>query len=323
MDLNILSLPPEILAKIFSNIPWNKLINVKLAARDFNYVTKKYHKLMWKPSLFGIFLSNSYNHDDDIDRIIISYSFIKADVDPLEDVSNVKTIILPSSEPNQLHSFLQNFNDIYFLDKMGISFGRHTDVMGIFIDYLHSDFGAYDMYVSAMNCEKDLGTTLSFLQKIKKVENLELDLDFPHLNVPNDFIIPVRNSLESIVIREGEDTAFVNSRMIKYFVGNNSDLRKFKLSLSSLATYRMVIETIVKEELSRSRNNCLHKHISLGLDIPSREAPLELLFYFYSDEFPYNHTNMMLEEYFLYGGNLECPACGRIDSIEIFGDAFE
>uniref|UniRef100_A0A0N5BQR8 F-box domain-containing protein n=1 Tax=Strongyloides papillosus TaxID=174720 RepID=A0A0N5BQR8_STREA len=211
MGLNLISLPPDVLAHIFSEIPWNQLINVKLAARKFNYVTEKYHKNMQKPSLFTLFLGNDFTHNDGIDRIRITYSFVKADVDPLESVSDTKHFFLPSSEPDRLHSFLQKFGDIYFLDEMGIFLDNHTDVVQIFGDHLHKDFGANDMYVSANNSEKDLGTTLSFLQKLQKVHNLELDLHFPHLSVPKDFIIPVRNSLNSIVIRERENTTFIST----------------------------------------------------------------------------------------------------------------
>uniref|UniRef100_A0A0N5BQR7 F-box domain-containing protein n=1 Tax=Strongyloides papillosus TaxID=174720 RepID=A0A0N5BQR7_STREA len=166
-DLDLLSLPPEILANIFSNIPWNQLINVKLTARKFKYVTEKYHKNMQKPSLFTIFLSNDFTHNDGIDRIHITYSILKTDVDPLEDVSEEKDFFMPSSQLDQLHSFLQKFNDITFLDKMGIFLDNHTNVTRIFGDYLHNDFGARNVYVFTWNCEKDLGHTLSLLQKLQ------------------------------------------------------------------------------------------------------------------------------------------------------------
>uniref|UniRef100_A0A0N5BUU6 Arginine decarboxylase n=1 Tax=Strongyloides papillosus TaxID=174720 RepID=A0A0N5BUU6_STREA len=152
-----------------------------------------------------------------------------------------------------------------------------------------------------------------------RVENLELDLEFQHLDAPKDFIIPVRNSMKSIFIHEVENTAFVNLKMIKYMVENNPDLCKFNLYFSSLETYRMVVETIVQEELSRSNKDCLHKHISLGLGISRDDDPSELLNYLNSGEFPYNFTH---GEYDLYEGTLECPACGGVDSIEILGKRF-
>uniref|UniRef100_A0A0K0G201 Phage protein n=1 Tax=Strongyloides venezuelensis TaxID=75913 RepID=A0A0K0G201_STRVS len=105
--------------------------------------------------------------------------------------------------------------------------------------------------------------------------------------------------------------------MIKYFVENNPDLDKYVLYLETFKTYKMVVETIVKEKLSRRCNDCSHKHVSLFLDTRDFDEIFELLCYFNSEEFPYNGSTNEFED-FLYDGSLECPVCGGFDSIKIY-----
>uniref|UniRef100_A0A0K0EWE0 F-box domain-containing protein n=1 Tax=Strongyloides venezuelensis TaxID=75913 RepID=A0A0K0EWE0_STRVS len=316
MDLDLLSLPPEILAKIFSYIPWNQLINIKLSAKKFKYVTEKYLNDMQKPKLYLIVFENESTHDDGIDRIRIIYGIIIIDEDGLEEnISSEKEFFLLPSELDDLHGFLQKV-DLTSLRHVGISLDNHTEVMAIFSGYFHNRSTINSICVTAKNSQEDLGNTLLFLQKIQNVVDLALQLHLPCLNVSKDFVIPVRNSLVSILIRERENTAFINSKMIKYIVENNPLLNIYFLSLNNFETYKMVIETIVKRELSRRKNNCFHRDISIGYDISRREALSQLLGYFYSEEFPYNN-GIIQDECILYYGNLKCSVCGGFDSIEI------
>uniref|UniRef100_A0A0N5BZS9 F-box domain-containing protein n=1 Tax=Strongyloides papillosus TaxID=174720 RepID=A0A0N5BZS9_STREA len=315
MDLNLLSLPLEILAKIFSNIPWNQLINVKLTARKFNFVTKKYLKDMQKPKPCFIEFENDYTHNDGIGRIKIICHIFMINADGIEkNVSLQKEFFLLSSELDHLHIFLKKF-DLTSLLSVDILLDDHTEVMRIFSDYLHNANRICSIFVTAKNCKDDLDNTLLFLQKIKNTRFLSLDLYFPHLIVPKDFVIPVKNSLRSIRLHERENTAFVNSRMIEYIVENNPILDGYRLSFNNFETYKMVIETIVKGELSRRNSGCLHKYITLYLSFSSHEVFPELLRYFYSEEFPYIGTD--IEDENSFNGDLGCPVCGKFDSIKI------
>uniref|UniRef100_A0A0N5BX27 F-box domain-containing protein n=1 Tax=Strongyloides papillosus TaxID=174720 RepID=A0A0N5BX27_STREA len=316
MDFDLLSLPPEILAVVFSNIPWDQLINVKLCTRTFKYVTEKYLKDMQKPKLYKIYLGNDYTHNDGISRIRVAYKILMTDAGDLKVISNEKEFFLLHSELDQLRSFLKKV-DLTSLDCVHIELHNHTEIMQIFSGYFHNTNRINYFFVHAGNSEKDLGNTLSFLQKVQNVDYLELDLRFPHLNVPKDFFIPVTNSLGSLVIREGENTTFINSRMVDYFVGNNPGLCGYYLSLNNFQTFRMVIGTIARGELSRRINGCLHREISLGIDSSRHELLLEILGYFGSEEFPYI-GDIILDEHILFEGSLECPVCGEFDSITIY-----
>uniref|UniRef100_A0A0K0EWE1 F-box domain-containing protein n=1 Tax=Strongyloides venezuelensis TaxID=75913 RepID=A0A0K0EWE1_STRVS len=315
MDLNLLSLPLEILTKIFSNIPWNQLINVKLTSRKFNFVTKKYHRYMQKPKPCFIEIKNDYTHNDGIGRIKIICHIYMINEDGIEkNISRLKEFFLLPSELCHLPSFLKKF-DLTSLLSVDILLDHHTEVMRIFSDYLHNSNRICSIFVTAKNCQNDLDNTLLFLQKIKNTRFLSLDLYFPHLNIPKDFVIPVENSLKSIRIYERENTAFVNSRMIEYIVENNPYLDGYRLSFNNFETYKMVIETIVKGELSRRNNGCFHKYITLYLGFSSHEVFPELLRYFYSEEFPYIGTDTEDENSF--NGHLGCLVCGKFDSIKI------
>uniref|UniRef100_A0A0N5BKJ2 F-box domain-containing protein n=1 Tax=Strongyloides papillosus TaxID=174720 RepID=A0A0N5BKJ2_STREA len=314
MDLNILSLPPEILAKIFSNIPWNKLINVKLAARDFNYVTEKYHKHMQKPKLYEIFFEDDRTGDDGIDRIKIIYSIYIAGGNG--DNTDEKEFIFPSSELYQLHRFLQKV-DLTSLNNVDNDFCNNTEVIRIFSGYFHNTNRIETMCVAAGGSVKDLGNTLPLLEKIQKVRDLKLFFYFSHKSVPGDFIIPVRDSLEILEIIESKDTNIINPRMIKFIVENNPNLSKYLLKFDDFQTYKMVIGTIVKEELARRNNGCSHKSIVFYLDISNFEGISELLSYFNSEELPYNDADTIPDDYFLYLNELECPVCGEFDKILI------
>uniref|UniRef100_A0A0N5BML3 F-box domain-containing protein n=1 Tax=Strongyloides papillosus TaxID=174720 RepID=A0A0N5BML3_STREA len=321
MDLELLSLPTEILAKIFSNIPWNELINIKLCARKFNYVTEKYLKDMQKPKLNSIDFECKSTHNEGIDRIRIAYKILLTEANNSKVISDEKEFFLLPSEIGKLHGFLKKV-DLTSLDCVDISLCDYAEVLGIFNDYFHNTNKVEDICLYVSNSEEDIGNTFSFLEKIQNVGCLELILHLPHLNVSKDFIIPVRNSLEALDIWEEGDTAFVNPRMIKYIVENNPDLCEFRFTLSSLETYKMVIETIVKGELARRNNGCLHRHISLFLCFSSVETSFELLSYLNSEEFPYSGTNTMQEEDILYIGRFDCPVCGEFDTVGVYKDEF-
>uniref|UniRef100_A0A0K0G065 Nucleic acid-binding protein n=1 Tax=Strongyloides venezuelensis TaxID=75913 RepID=A0A0K0G065_STRVS len=79
--------------------------------------------------------------------------------------------------------------------------------------------------------------------------------------------------------------------MMEYTIENNTDLCEFKLSLSSSETYKITIRTIVERELSRRNDGCWHRNIKVHLD----------------------------DEGIVCKGYLECPVCGRFDSIKISG----
>uniref|UniRef100_A0A0N5BYS2 F-box domain-containing protein n=1 Tax=Strongyloides papillosus TaxID=174720 RepID=A0A0N5BYS2_STREA len=311
MDLDLLSLPPEILAKIFSNIPWDKLINIKLTSRKFNYVTDKYLKDMQKPKLHKIIFEN-----DGTDRSRVAYTIIKTGMNlSLDDVSDEKEFFFSSSKPGQLHSFLQKV-DLTSLNIVDIVLANDTRVIGIFSDYFCNTNIMEHVGVAVNGSEENIGDTLSFLQKVQNVKSLGLQFFFGYQSILRDLIVPVRNSLEVLDIFENEQTLFVNSRMMGYIIENNPDLYKYNLSLSSFETYKMVIEKIVNEEMSRRNSGCFHKSIYLQLVLFCEDTLSELLSYFYSEEFPYNETTMRDERIFYYG-KLECPVCGEIDSIEI------
>uniref|UniRef100_A0A0K0EYK5 F-box domain-containing protein n=1 Tax=Strongyloides venezuelensis TaxID=75913 RepID=A0A0K0EYK5_STRVS len=316
MDFDFLSLPPEILGKIFSNIPWNELINVRLCARKFNYVINKYHKDMQKPKLKSIIFENDSTHNEGIDRIRIAYEIHITDMHNFKDTSDEKEFFLFPSELDQFQGFLKKV-DLTSLDCVDISLYDHAEVVGIFSDYFHNTNRIESICLYVSNSEEDIGNTLSFLEKVQNVEVLELCLHLPHINIPKDFIIPVKNSLEVIDIWEEGDTAFVNPRMIKHIVENNPDLCGFKFTLNNFETYKMIIDTIVEGELSRRTKGCLHRHITLILCISSDEASFELLNYFDSEEFPYSRTNIRQEGDILYIGRLVCPVCGRFDTISV------
>uniref|UniRef100_A0A0K0EWE3 F-box domain-containing protein n=1 Tax=Strongyloides venezuelensis TaxID=75913 RepID=A0A0K0EWE3_STRVS len=318
MDLNLLSLPPEILAKIFSNIPWNQLNNVKLTTKKFNYVTEKYLKDMQKPKLYEIIFEDDYTDNDGTERINVAYGILNAGEDVYKNTSHLKQFFLFPLELYKVHSFLRKV-DLTSLSYVTIFLYNHTEIIRVFNDYFYNTNRIKSIDVTIRSYDKDHGNTLSFLQKIQNVENLLLDLNFSHLNVPRDFVIPVRNSLKSIVIRKSRNMTFINKRMIKYIVENNPDLEEYKLSLNDFKTYKMAIKTIVKEELSRGNNGCFHKRISIDLGIFSDGARSELLRYFYSVEFPYNGTNIQSRSH-IYKGKLECFVCGKFDSIKIFED---
>uniref|UniRef100_A0A0N5BZT0 F-box domain-containing protein n=1 Tax=Strongyloides papillosus TaxID=174720 RepID=A0A0N5BZT0_STREA len=271
MDLNILSLLPEILAKIFPDIPWKQLINIKLSSRKFNYVTENYLRYMQKPKIDEIGFFNDYTHNDGIGRIRVTYKILITGANGFEDISDLKEFFLLPSEIDKLHSFFQKV-DLTSLCDVDTSLDNHSEVIRIFSDYYHNPCRIGFLCVTVRNCGKDVNNTLSFLRKIQNVERLMLDLHFPHINIPRDFIIPVRNSLKMLDICEDNDTAFINPRMIKYIVENNPNLCHYRFELDNFETYKMVIETVVKEELSRSYNGCFHRGISLFLGISSGEV---------------------------------------------------
>uniref|UniRef100_A0A0N5B299 F-box domain-containing protein n=1 Tax=Strongyloides papillosus TaxID=174720 RepID=A0A0N5B299_STREA len=322
-DLDLLSLPPEILAKIFSNIPWNQLINVKLTSRKFNYVTEKYLKDMQKPKISEIHFHNVYSYIDEIDRLEVTYEILRTDANSCGNINrfmNTKFDLLPS-EIDQLHSFLKKV-DLTSLNLVDINLDNHTEAIRIFNGYFHNTNKIDDIYFVVRDSDKNFDDILSFLQKIQNVGLLYLHLPLPHQNVPRDFIIPVRNSLEILDIYERDDTAFFNPRIIKYIVENNPDLRLYILSFDNFKTYKMVIGTILKGVLSKRNNSCLHNCITLSFDLFKFEETSELLSYLYSEEFPYNATNNMRKENILYTGELRCPVCGKFDSIEIFDNEY-
>uniref|UniRef100_A0A0N5BZS8 F-box domain-containing protein n=1 Tax=Strongyloides papillosus TaxID=174720 RepID=A0A0N5BZS8_STREA len=245
----------------------------------------------------------------------------------VDEIRFLRAFYLHSSELDELYNFLQKV-DLTSLDLVDISLDNHTEIIRIFSDYFHNHIRINSIYVTSTNCEKDFGNTLSFLEKIQNVGHLELNLRFPHLNVPKDYIIPVRNSLKSIIIQEKANTVFVNSRMIEYIVENNPNLDEYHLFLNNFENYKMIIETVVRRKLSRRDNLCFHKSISLRFGISSYEAFFELSNYDYSENLPYNHSripNLPFDngiEITFYNGYLECPVCGEFDSIKICGRTF-
>uniref|UniRef100_A0A0K0F270 F-box/LRR-repeat protein n=1 Tax=Strongyloides venezuelensis TaxID=75913 RepID=A0A0K0F270_STRVS len=142
---------------------------------------------MQKPKLNIIFFENDYNCNYVFDRIKITYDI---DSSIMDSPGNI--------ELDQLHSFLKKV-DLTSLSCMNISLNKHTDARKIFGDYIHRNQRIHVVHVIATNCEKDLGNTLSFLQKVEHVEYLELKLHFQNVNVPRDFVIPLMDSLKSKV----------------------------------------------------------------------------------------------------------------------------
>uniref|UniRef100_A0A0K0EWD9 F-box domain-containing protein n=1 Tax=Strongyloides venezuelensis TaxID=75913 RepID=A0A0K0EWD9_STRVS len=328
--MDLLSLPPEILANIFSYIQWNELVNIKLCARKFNFIVKRYFKSMQKPKIIEIMFCNDYTHVDYIDRIVVLYKILKSNTNSSEnndESRSMRAFCLPSSKLDELHNFLQKV-DLTSLNLVDISLDNHTEIIRIFGEYFHNPNRINSIYVTSTNCEKDLDNTLSFLENIQNVEHLELNLCFSNLNVPKDFIIPVRNSLNSIVIHEKANTVFVNSRMIEYIVENNPNLEEYNFFLNNFENYKMIIETVVRRKLSKRDNRCFHKSICLRFGISSYETFFELSNYDYSGNLPYNHSrisNLLFDnsiEVTFYNGYLECPVCGEFDSIEICGRTF-
>uniref|UniRef100_A0A0K0F7T0 F-box domain-containing protein n=1 Tax=Strongyloides venezuelensis TaxID=75913 RepID=A0A0K0F7T0_STRVS len=68
MDLD-LSLPPEIWARVFLDIPWNQIVSFKLTSKEFCYVTEKYLGNMQKSKMSKINFENNSSHNYDISRI--------------------------------------------------------------------------------------------------------------------------------------------------------------------------------------------------------------------------------------------------------------
>uniref|UniRef100_A0A0K0FGS7 F-box domain-containing protein n=1 Tax=Strongyloides venezuelensis TaxID=75913 RepID=A0A0K0FGS7_STRVS len=318
MDFDLLSFPPEILAKIFSNIPWDQLINVKLTARKFNYVTEKYQKDMQKPKLYEIIFEDNYSRDG-IDWIKINYDIFKTDGNG--DITDVKELIFPLSELDELHRFLQKV-DLTSLNNVDCAFCNYTGILGVFGDYFHNINVIESMDIFARGSESDIGDALAFLRKIRNVKDLQISFHFPNENVPSDFIIPVRNSLEVLEIKESKGTTLINPTMIKYIVKNNPNLKTYILHFEDFQTYKMVIGTVVKEELSRRSNGCSHRGITFYVDTSIFEEIPELMNYFYSDELPYNDADTIPDYYLLYLNVLDCLLCGGFDSIKIFEDEY-
>uniref|UniRef100_A0A0K0FPB9 F-box domain-containing protein n=1 Tax=Strongyloides venezuelensis TaxID=75913 RepID=A0A0K0FPB9_STRVS len=111
--MDLLSLSPEILAKIFSNIPCNQLLHVKLCVSEFNSVIKKHHKYMKKPKLRNIFFRNYHTRSDGIDRIRVQYQISSSDGTmhgSIDRIGAYKGFFYLPSELDKLHSFIQKFD---------------------------------------------------------------------------------------------------------------------------------------------------------------------------------------------------------------------
>uniref|UniRef100_A0A0K0EWE2 F-box domain-containing protein n=1 Tax=Strongyloides venezuelensis TaxID=75913 RepID=A0A0K0EWE2_STRVS len=316
MDFGLLSLPPEILAKIFSYITWNELVNVKLSARKFYFVTEKYLKDMQKPKLCRIKFLNGCFPDDYKDRIKITFSILITSANRIEDINEIeKELRLLPSELGQLNSFLQKV-DLTLLNYLDFSLDNYTKVMQIFSDYFNNPNIMDSIHVDVTIFRKDPGNTLSFLQKIQKVKKLKLDLRFPYIKISRDFIIPVKNSLLELEIEESLNTAFINPRMINYFVENNPNLTSYYLCYEKFGPLKMVIETIAKAELSRRNNGCFHREIFIRIEYGTDEILFALIRYFYSEQFPYK-SRYVQPGVILYKGKSKCPVCGEFDIIAI------
>uniref|UniRef100_A0A0K0G202 F-box domain-containing protein n=1 Tax=Strongyloides venezuelensis TaxID=75913 RepID=A0A0K0G202_STRVS len=179
MDFDLLSFPPEILAKIFSNIPWDQLINVKLTAKDFNNIINNYLKDMQKPKLCEIEFDDIKTRWDDNDKITVTYKIFITGSNGFEDTFGSKKFCLLPSELDQLHSFLKKV-DLTSLRHVEFMLDSQTEVMRIFSNYFQNTNRIETICVTATHFDKEVGNPLSFLGKIQNVGELELHLNFPH-----------------------------------------------------------------------------------------------------------------------------------------------
>uniref|UniRef100_A0A0K0FGS5 F-box domain-containing protein n=1 Tax=Strongyloides venezuelensis TaxID=75913 RepID=A0A0K0FGS5_STRVS len=160
-DFDLLSFPPEILANIFSNIPWNQLINVKLTARKFNNVTEKYLKHMQKPKLRAIYFNDNFIYNDGIEKIKVGYVIITNSVNEIHYTTDRKEFFLLPSELDQLHNFLKKV-DLTFLNLVHIKIDIHIKVIRIFSDYFRNTNTIDDVYFIVRNSDICLDDILPF-----------------------------------------------------------------------------------------------------------------------------------------------------------------